>query len=421
MRNFTMNLTTSIIAICALGAGLAAAMVLQPSIMPLKNEAYEKLLVLGDQQRLDKKRAEIEKMRTAATATTPGSDKTTSDKPGANPAMKEDAKPMNEMTKTPPMTPSAKAAPNANQRIISRAGYDITPFTQAEIDEMAKKLTPEEIKIVLAKGTEPAFCGTLLDNKKRGTYVSKLGGLPLFSSEDKFNSGTGWPSFFKPVSWDHIRYVRDTTYGMDRIEILCAKSGAHLGHVFEDGPPPTGLRYCLNSASLDFVEEGKPLPVQTIKMESAYFAGGCFWGVEDRFQQVPGVISAISGYQGGTLENPTYKQVCTETTGHAETVRIMYDPTLVSYETLLEKFFGYHNPTQLNRQGPDVGTQYRSAIFADEKQLPIAKAFLEKNKEWRGKKVVTQLETLASAGKFYVAEEYHQDYHQKHGGSCAVP
>jgi peptide methionine sulfoxide reductase msrA/msrB len=136
---------------------------------------------------------------------------------------------------------------------------------------------------------------------------------------------------------------------------------------------------------------------------------------------VPGVISAISGYQGGTLENPTYKQVCTETTGHAETVRIMYDPTLVSYETLLEKFFEYHNPTQLNRQGPDVGTQYRSAIFADEKQLPIAKAFLEKNKEWRGKKVVTQLETLASAGKFYVAEEYHQDYHQKHGGSCAVP
>jgi len=403
-----MSITSAIVAVTALGVGLAAAAFMWTPGSPGRSDGYEALLVLGNQTKLDKKRAEVEKAREAALEAMVKKDG-------------KDLKDSKDMKDATSMTETTAATTAATLRIISRAGYDITPFTEAEVNEMAKKLSPEDRRIMLAKGTEAAFCGTLLDNKKKGVYVSKLGGLPLFASTDKFNSGTGWPSFFKPVSWDHIRYVRDAAHGMDRIEILDTKSGAHLGHVFEDGPAPTGLRYCLNSASLEFVEEGQALPMQPIKMEAAYFAGGCFWGVEDRFQEEPGVISAISGYQGGKLANPTYKQVSTDTTGHAETVKIMFDPARTSYEKLLEAFFKFHNPTQMDRQGPDVGTQYRSAIFADEKQLPIAKAFLEKNATWRGSKVVTKLETLESAGKFYEAEENHQDYHQKNGGSCAVP
>lgn len=402
-----MSITSAIVAVTALGVSLAAAALMWTPGVAGKNQGYDALLVLGNQTKLDKRRAEVEKLRETAKAA------------GAAVVNKDgkETKDSKDMKEASPVITTTTAIP----RIISRAGYDITPFTEAQVSELAAGLSPEDRRIVLAKGTEAAFCGTLLDNKKKGVYVSKLGGLPLFASSDKFNSGTGWPSFFKPVSWDHIRYVRDGAHGMERIEILDTKSGAHLGHVFEDGPAPTGLRYCLNSASLEFIEEGQTLPLQPIKTETAYFAGGCFWGVEDRFQEEPGVISAISGYQGGKLVNPTYKQVCTDTTGHAETVKIMFDPTQTSYEKLLEAFFKFHNPTHLDRQGPDVGTQYRSAIFADANQLPIAKAFLEKNAAWRGSKIVTKLETLESAGKFYEAEEYHQDYHQKNGGSCAVP
>lgn len=309
----------------------------------------------------------------------------------------------------------------------SKSGYDVTPLTEAKIDELAKRLKPEEARVILAKGTEPAFCGTLTDNKKEGTYVCRLCGLPLFSSNAKFDSGTGWPSFFQPFDPAHIREERDVTLGMVRTEILCARCTAHLGHVFDDGPRPTGLRYCLNSVSLDFVEKGTPLPAASrpVAAETAYFAGGCFWGVEDQFQQIPGVIDAVSGYQGGKSADPTYQQVCAGGTGHAETVRITYDPARVTYQQLLEWFFKVHNPTTLNRQGPDMGEQYRSAIFAtDEKQLAAAKAFIaeqQKNGRWKDRTIVTQVVPVSEAGKFYAAEEYHQDYHLKHGGSCPLP
>lgn len=308
--------------------------------------------------------------------------------------------------------------------MYSKSGYDITPLDAKRVKELAATLSPEERKILLDKGTERPFCGLLLNNKEAGLYACRLCGLPLFRSDAKFDSGTGWPSFFRPIDPAHIRQERDTSHGMVRTETLCARCGAHLGHVFDDGPPPTRLRFCMNSGALRFYADGAELPPETrpAAAETAYFAGGCFWGIEDRFQQVPGVIDAASGYQGGTTTRPTYEQVCSGATGHAETVRVTFDPKRVTYRELLERFFRFHDPTQLNRQGPDWGPQYRSAIFAaNDEQLKLAKAYiaeLSRSDRFRGRKIVT---TVQPAGPFYEAEAYHQDYHVRHGGSCPLP
>ncbi len=307
---------------------------------------------------------------------------------------------------------------------FSRSGHDLTKLSDERIAELARGLTDEERHILLDKGTEQAFCGGLLDNKEQGTYVCRLCSLPLFTSEAKFQSGTGWPSFFQPTDREHIHYERDTSHGMVRTEIQCERCRAHLGHVFDDGPKPTGLRYCLNSASLMFYANGAELPAESrpIDTQTAYFAGGCFWGVEDRFQQIPGVVNAVSGYMGGTTTNPTYKEVCSGTTGHAEAVCVTFDPKRVTYDELLDWFYKFHNPTQVNRQGPDIGTQYRSAIFAaSDEQLAQARAFterLQQSEKFSGKRIATQIEPAA---EFYAAEDYHQDYHEKHGGSCPLP
>jgi peptide-methionine (R)-S-oxide reductase len=143
---------------------------------------------------------------------------------------------------------------------LSPAGYDVTRLDASTIQELAKSLSPEERHVILSAGTERPFCGTLLDNKKEGTYVCRLCGLPLFRSKAKFDSGTGWPSFYEPYAKEHIEYREDLSHGMVRTEINCQRCGGHLGHVFDDGPRPTGQRYCLNSASLEFYETGAPLP-----------------------------------------------------------------------------------------------------------------------------------------------------------------
>lgn len=332
---------------------------------------------------------------------------------------------------TEPEMKTTTARPKEAKPAYSKSGYDVTPLPESKVEELAKKLKPEEAKIILNKGTEPAFCGTLLDNHKDGVYVCRLCGLPLFSSDAKFNSGTGWPSFFQPFDKAHVEQHDDISYGMTRTETLCARCGAHLGHVFEDGPKPSGLRFCMNSASLGFVEKGSdgkldlPAPSRPVKTEAAYFAGGCFWGVEDWFQQVPGVIDAVSGYMGGKTKNPTYREVCSHTTGHAETVKVVYDPARATYEQLLEVFFRVHDPTQVDGQGPDIGDNYRSAIFAsDAKQAERAAAFIaeqQKMPRFKDRPIATQVVSPDKAGPFYAAEDSHQDYHLKHGGSCPLP
>jgi peptide methionine sulfoxide reductase msrA/msrB len=267
-------------------------------------------------------------------------------------------------------------------------------------------LTAEEAKVMIKKATEYPFTGLYERFNGKGTYLCKQCGNALYYSDAKFDSGCGWPSFDDEID-GAVRRIKDAD-GM-RTEIVCASCGAHLGHVFTgEGFTPKNTRHCVNSTSLDFV----PARLEPGNYGTALFAGGCFWGVEYFLQKEPGVVSVVSGYTGGHVKNPSYKEVCTGKTGHAETVKVTYDVKKTSYEKLLKLFLEIHDPTQVGRQGPDIGDQYRSEIFyKNDEQKKTAEKLLGILKD-KGYKVATK---VTRASEFYPAEEYHQDYYFRNG------
>ncbi len=298
-------------------------------------------------------------------------------------------------------------------------------------------LSPDEARIILEKGTEAPFSGELLDNKAAGTYVCRQCGAALYRSASKFDSGCGWPSFDDAIA-DAVLSIPDPD-GV-RTEIRCTNCGAHLGHVFT-GEKFTAkdTRHCVNSISMRFIPEGDPLPAPAGPKQAAFFAGGCFWGIENEFSKLPGVLDVISGYSGGENDPPltekeladvwggfhpspnpvTYELVSSGKGGYAEVVMVVYNAGIISYETLARLFFEIHDPTQMNRQGPDIGIQYRSAIFyTSQEQKTIAEKLIGLLGQ-NGYNVVTQ---LRPASAFFAAEDYHQDYVARTGrGACHRP
>lgn len=271
------------------------------------------------------------------------------------------------------------------------------------------ELNPEEKHVILNKGTEAPFTGKYNKHYEKGTYVCRQCNTPLYHSSDKFKSDCGWPSFDDEIEGAVTHKIdRDGR----RTEIICAHCKGHLGHVFlGEGYTNKDTRHCVNSLSLKFIPEEKNAQ-QKSKMETAFVAGGCFWGVEHFLQKVKGVVSTTVGYSGGVTDNPDYRSVSYKNTRHAETVKVVFDPTITSYEAILKKFFEIHDPTQVNRQGPDKGSQYRSEVFYETNdQQKVALGLIKKLNE-NGYTVATKVTRFKA---FWDGEDYHQDYYKKKG------
>ena len=266
------------------------------------------------------------------------------------------------------------------------------------------KLTNKESMVIINKGTERAYSGKYYKYTKDGTYICKQCDAPLYKSSSKFDSGCGWPSFDDEIP-GAVKRVKDTDGR--RTEIVCANCGGHLGHVFiGEGLTDKNIRHCVNSISLKFQEK------KTEGLSKAYFAGGCFWGVEYHFENLDGVSNVVSGFMGGDVKNPSYRDVVSGKSGHLEVVEITYDSKKVTYESLAKLFFEIHDPTQANGQGPDIGSQYLSAVFVSSKSERKTINKLIGILSSQGMKIATKIEDIKP---FYPAENYHQDYYQRKG------
>ncbi len=303
-----------------------------------------------------------------------------------------------------------------------------------------EELSTLQYQVTQENATEAPFSNDYHAQKKPGLYVDVVSGEPLFLSHHKYDSKTGWPSFTHSID-DYVTENQDTSHGMKRTEVRSKHADSHLGHVFDDGPGENGLRYCINSAALRFIpvseleDQGyadylkfftqeEPVEVkQLMANESAILAGGCFWGLQDLLKKQPGVLKTRVGYSGGTLKDPNYYDVMAGQTGHAEAIEVVFDPNILSYRQLLAFFLKIHDPTTLNRQGNDQGTQYRSAIFyTSDEQKGIAQDVItqaQQSGHWPGN-IVTQ---VVPATTFWLAEDMHQNYLEKnsHGYSCHFP
>ncbi len=265
-------------------------------------------------------------------------------------------------------------------------------------------LNDAEKHVILDKGTEAPFTGAYDNFYKKGTYTCRQCDNHLYNASDKFASNCGWPSFDDEVAGAVIR-VPDADGR--RTEIVCANCKGHLGHVFlNEQLTDKNTRHCVNSISLKFIPEKVP------QTATAFFAGGCFWGVEYFMQQQKGVLSVVSGYMGGATENPTYQEVSSGTSGHVEVVEIVYNPTEVSYETLVKLFFEIHDPTQIDGQGPDIGTQYLSVVFYSTTTQENTACKLIEILQEKGFDIATK---VIPTTPFYKAEEYHQEYYTRKG------
>ncbi len=264
-------------------------------------------------------------------------------------------------------------------------------------------LTPAVRAILEDKDTEEPFSGEYCDTETPGTYLCRGCGFALFRATHKFHSGCGWPSFDQEIPG---KVTRLPDADGRRTEILCARCQGHLGHVFTgEQHTALNLRHCVNSLSLDFVAD---LTIEDT--EEAILAAGCFWGVEYYLKRLPGVLKTEVGYTGGPTQNPNYQDVCSHQSGHIEALRVLYNPAVLSYESLVKYFFEIHDPTQTNGQGPDLGPQYLSAIFYNTPtQQHIAENIIHLLQS-QGLTIATQLNPGAP---FWPAETDHQDYYAK--------
>lgn len=302
------------------------------------------------------------------------------------------------------------------ENVITKPGnpyYSNTDTSSLNVSnaEWKKVLPPDLYAVAREANTERAFTGKMWNSETKGTYYCATCGNKLFKSNQKFTSSCGWPSFFEQENKNSIYFKDDNSFGMKRTEALCNRCDSHLGHLFDDGPEPTGKRYCMNAVSLDFVPD-TVITDKKSNLETIVLGGGCYWCVEAVYENLRGVTSVVSGFAGGTVANPSYEEVCSGKTGAAEVVEITYDKNITNLDEIFEVFFTVHDPTTLNRQGADVGTQYRSVIFyKNEEQKKAAESIIYQlnTSDVYANPVVTTLEPFT---KFYKADDYHQDYYK---------